>query len=140
MDIETAIVFGVGPGLGWSLAKRFMTENMQVGAVARDEAKLNLLIKSEGSHGVRPYAADVSNSEDVLRVFESVDRDFGEPDLVVFNAGAFQKNNVLDIDPADFERGAVRGVVEIEGGVISGFRNKPDSAVRRRWRLRHGTE
>jgi NAD(P)-dependent dehydrogenase (short-subunit alcohol dehydrogenase family) len=27
---ETAIVFGVGPGLGWALAKRFMTENMQV--------------------------------------------------------------------------------------------------------------
>jgi short-subunit dehydrogenase len=43
---ETAIVFGVGPGLGWALAKRFMTENMQVGAVARDEAKLNSLIRS----------------------------------------------------------------------------------------------
>jgi short-subunit dehydrogenase len=38
---ETAIVFGVGPGLGWALAKRVMTENMQVGEVARDEAKLN---------------------------------------------------------------------------------------------------
>ena len=37
---ETAIVFGVGPGLGWALAKRFATEKMQVGAVARDEAKL----------------------------------------------------------------------------------------------------
>jgi NAD(P)-dependent dehydrogenase (short-subunit alcohol dehydrogenase family) len=101
---ETAIVFGVGPGLGWALAKQFVTDDMQVGAVARDEAKLHSLIKSEGGHGVRPYAADVSKSEDVLRVFESVDRDLGEPDLVVFNAGAFQKSNVLDIDPADFER------------------------------------
>src|ERR1700690_2957176 len=99
---ETAIVFGVGPGLGWALAKRFMTENMQVVAVARDEAKLNALIKSEGGHDVRPYAADVSNSQDVLRVFDRVDRDFGEPDVVVFNAGAFQKASVLDIDPADF--------------------------------------
>ena len=101
---ETAIVFGVGPGLGWALAKRFMGENMQVCVVARDEAKLNSLIESDGGHGARPYAADVSNSEDVQRVFESIDRDFGEPDLVVFNAGAFQKGNVLDIDPADFER------------------------------------
>lgn len=72
---ETAIVFGVGPGLGLALAKRFTTENRQVGAVARDEAKLDSLIKSEGSQGIRPYAADVSSSEDVLRVFESVDRD-----------------------------------------------------------------
>ena len=101
---ETAIIFGVGPGLGWALARRFVTENMQVGAVARDEAKLNSLINSEGGHGIRPYAADVSNSEDVLRVFDSVDHDLGAPDIVVFNAGAFQKANVLDIDPADFER------------------------------------
>lgn len=32
---ETAIVFDVGPGLGWALARRFATENMQVAAVAR---------------------------------------------------------------------------------------------------------
>jgi len=101
---ETAIVFGVGPGLGWALARRFATENMQVGAIARDKAKLNSLIEFEGCDGVRSYAADVSNSEDVLRVFDSVDRDLGEPDIVVFNAGAYQKGNVLDIDPADFER------------------------------------
>lgn len=31
------------------------------GPVARDEAKLDSLIKSEGSQDVRPYAADVSN-------------------------------------------------------------------------------
>lgn len=101
---ETAIVFGVGPGLGWALVQRFASENMQVGAVARDQAKLNSLITSEGGQSILPYSADVSNSEDVLRVFESVDRDLGEPDLVVFNAGAYQKNNVIDIDPADFER------------------------------------
>ena len=101
---ETAIVFGVGPGLGWALARRFATANMQVAAVSRDEAKLSSLIQSEGSRDIRTHVADVSNGEDVLRVFESVDHHLGEPDLVVFNAGAFQKANVLDIDPADFER------------------------------------
>lgn len=44
---EIAIVFGVGPGLGWALARRFATENIQVGAVARDEEKLNTLIAPE---------------------------------------------------------------------------------------------
>ena len=128
---ETAIVFGMGPGLGWALAKRFMTENMQVAAVARDEAKLNALIKSEGGHDVRPYAADVSDSEDVLRVFDSVDRDLGEPDLVVFNAGAFQKANVLDIDPADFERCWRIGCF---GGLLVG-----QAAARRMVKRGHGT-
>ena len=128
---ETAIIFGVGPGLGWALARRFVTENMQVGAVARDEAKLNSLINSEGGHGIRPYAADVSNSEDVLRVFDRVDRDFGEPDVVVFNAGAFQKANVLDIDPADFERCWRIGCL---GGLLVG-----QAAARRMVKRGHGT-
>jgi len=84
--------------------KRFATDGMRVAAVARDEARLISLIKSGGGGDIRAYAADVSIGEDVLRVFDDVDRDFGEPDLVVFNAGAFQNASVLDIDPTDFER------------------------------------
>ena len=101
---ETAVVFGVGPGLGWALARRFASDGMQVAAVARDGAKLEALIQSDGGHDIRPFVADVASADDVLRVFDQVDRDLGDPDLVVFNAGAFLKANVLDIDPADFER------------------------------------
>lgn len=101
---ETAVVVGAGPGLGWALAKRFAAENIQVAAVARDEARLRTMIASGPSQDIVPYAADVSKIEDVARVFDSVDRDLGGPDLVVFNAGAFERANVLDIDPADFER------------------------------------
>lgn len=128
---ETALVFGVGPGLGASLVRRFAAENMLIGAVARDEAKLNSLIKSEAGHGVRTYAADVSKSEDIQRVFDSVDREFGEPDLVVFNAGAFQKDNFLDIDPADFERCWRIGCL---GGLLVG-----QAAARRMVKRGHGS-
>ena len=128
---ETAIVFGVGPGLGWALARRFAAANMEVAAVARDKAKLNSLIQSEGSHDIRPYAADVSSGDDVLRVFDGVDRDLGEPDLVVFNAGAFQKANVLDIDSADFERCWRIGCL---GGLLVA-----QAAARRMVKRGHGT-
>lgn len=56
---ETAIVFGVGSGLGWALARRFAKENMQVAVVAREKAKLNSLIQADVGHDIRPYAADV---------------------------------------------------------------------------------
>ena len=128
---ETAIVFGVGPGLGWALARRFAAANMEVAAVARDKAKLNSLIRSEGSHDIRSYAADVSSGDDVLRVFDGVDRDLGEPDLVVFNAGAFQKANVLDIDSADFERCWRIGCL---GGLLVA-----QAAARRMVKRGHGT-
>lgn len=101
---ETAVVVGAGPGLGWALVKRFAADNMQVAAVARDEARLRTMIASGPSQDIWPYAGDVSKIEDVARVFDRVDRDLGEPALVVFNAGAFERANVLDIDPADFER------------------------------------
>jgi NAD(P)-dependent dehydrogenase (short-subunit alcohol dehydrogenase family) len=128
---ETAIIFGVGPGLGWALVRRLAAEGMRVGAVARDESKLVSMIESGGREGVRPYAADVSNADDVLRVFESVDRDLGEPDLVVFNAGAFRKGNVVDIDPAEFERCWRVGCL---GGLLVG-----QAAARRMVKRKHGT-
>ena len=129
---ETAVVFGVGPGLGWALARRFASDGMQVAAVARDGAKLAALIQSDRGKDIRPFVADVSSADDVLRVFDQVDRDLGGPNLVVFNAGAFQKANVLDIDPADFERcwrigclgglhvgqAAARRMVKRDGGTI----------------------
>ena len=99
-----AIVFGVGPGLGWALTTRFAAEGMHVGAVARDAAKFDDWIKSGARHNVWPYAADVSNVEEVTKVFDRVEQDLGDVDLVVFNAGAYQRGNVVDIDPADFER------------------------------------
>lgn len=128
---ETAVIFGVGPGLGWALAKRFAAESMRVAAVARDEAKLEALVKSAGGPDVRPYAADVASSEDILRVFGSIDRDLGAADVVVFNAGAFQRNNVLDIDPAEFERCWRIGCL---GGFLVG-----QAAARRMVQRGHGT-
>jgi NAD(P)-dependent dehydrogenase (short-subunit alcohol dehydrogenase family) len=100
---ENAIVFGVGSGLGSALVKRLAAENMRVGAVARNEAFLEALIGKEASQNVRCYAADVSRADDIARVFERAERDAGAPDLVIFNAGAFRRGNVIDIDPADFE-------------------------------------
>ncbi|MET3106377.1 NAD(P)-dependent dehydrogenase (short-subunit alcohol dehydrogenase family) [Oxalobacteraceae bacterium GrIS 1.18] len=128
---ETAIVFGAGPGLGLALARRFASDNMQVAVVARDAAQLQERIEAQGWAGVHPYGADVSSSEDVARVFDSVDRDLGTPDLVVFNAGAFQKSNVLDIDPADFERCWRIGCL---GGLLVG-----QAAARRMIKRGHGT-
>lgn len=80
---ETAVVFGVEARLGWAQVQRFVTGNMQVGADARGEAELICMINSRGGQGIRSYAADVSNGEDVLRVFDSVDRDFGVPSSFV---------------------------------------------------------
>ena len=101
---QTAIVTGVGPGLGWALVKRFAAAGMQVAMAARNHEKLAALLESEPLAKVRAYECDVAERASVERLFADVARDLGEPDLVVFNAGAFQRGGILDIEPADLER------------------------------------
>ena len=102
---QTAIVAGVGPGLGSALVRRFAAAGMGVAAAARDEAKLAGLLGEQPPGGqVRAYGCDVADRDAVERLFERAEGDLGEPDLVVFNAGAFVPAGVLDIDPGEFER------------------------------------
>ena len=101
---QTAIVVGVGPGLGWALVKRFAGAGMQVGMAARSTDKLNALLEEEPLEDARAYGCDVADRSSVERLFAEVSRDLGSPDLVVFNAGAFQRGGILDIGPEDFEQ------------------------------------
>lgn len=100
----SAIIVGVGEGLGWSLVKRFAGAGMQVAMAARNEEKLKKLTDAEPRENVRPYACDVADRASVEALFEAVAVEIGLPDLVVFNAGAFAPGSILEIDPFEFER------------------------------------
>ena len=101
---KSAIVVGVGEGLGWSLVKRFARAGIQVAMAARNEEKLKKLNEAEPQENVRAYSCDAADRASVEALFETAGREIGSPDLVVFNAGAFAPGSVLEIDPADFER------------------------------------
>ena len=47
---------------------------------------------------------DVTDEAAVEALFDRVRGDLGEPDLVAFNAGAYQRTTVLEASAADFER------------------------------------
>ena len=101
-----ALVVGVGPGLGAALARRFARDGMRVVAAARDAARLEPLAGELGELGPggRAYDCDATNEPDVESLFGRVKADLGEPDLVVYNAGAFVRAAVADIEREEFER------------------------------------
>jgi NAD(P)-dependent dehydrogenase (short-subunit alcohol dehydrogenase family) len=101
MNEEQAIVFGVGSGLGLALVRRFAGEGMAVAMAARDVGKLEGLRDAAGLQGVTAHACDVTKGTEVAAVFDAVGV---APDLVVFNASAFEPGSIVDIDPAVFER------------------------------------
>lgn len=101
-----ALVVGVGPGLGAALARTFARAGMDVAVAARDEARLAPLVRELGKirPGARAYGCDATDEAAVARLFARLKADAGEPDVVVYNAGAFVRKAVLDIEPGEFER------------------------------------
>ncbi|WP_428267904.1 SDR family NAD(P)-dependent oxidoreductase [Haliangium sp.] len=97
---ERAVVAGVGPGLGWHLVKRFAAAGMEVTMAARRRDALDALLAAEPVAGVTSAACDVADEQSVQGLFEAA----GPVDVVVFNAGAFQRGGVLDLDAENFER------------------------------------
>jgi NAD(P)-dependent dehydrogenase (short-subunit alcohol dehydrogenase family) len=98
---EVAVIVGVGPNLSASLARLFAGEGMSVALAARNTDKLGVLVQETGA---RAYATDSTKADDVARLFESVDRDLGVPDLVVYNASGRSRGPIVDLDPAEVER------------------------------------
>ncbi|HEX4782063.1 MAG TPA: SDR family NAD(P)-dependent oxidoreductase, partial [Usitatibacter sp.] len=97
-----AVVVGVGPGLGWSLVRRFAQGGLRVLACARNPKKLEVL--GHATPEARLEACDATKPADVARVFAAVEKEFGAPALVAFNAGAYERGGILEIKPEDFER------------------------------------
>jgi NAD(P)-dependent dehydrogenase (short-subunit alcohol dehydrogenase family) len=101
MTEASAIVVGVGPGLGAALARRFAAGGLKVALAARHADRLGALAREVGG---RAYACDAAEEEDVARLFTAAPAELGPPALVVYNAGAYLPKRVIDTEAAEFER------------------------------------
>ena len=98
---RTAVIAGVGPGLGASLARRFDAEGCSVGLFARSTYVDSL---AEELDDAVAATVDVGDSEAVAQGFETVHEALGPVDVLVFNASAAAWDGTLDIDPDAFDR------------------------------------
>ena len=103
---ETALVIGVGPGLGAALGRRFAAAGMNLALCARHSEFLETLAQEINQAGgnARAYSADCTDESAVISLFARVQAELGDPDLVVYNAGAFQPTGILEASAAEFER------------------------------------
>jgi len=100
---ETAIVVGVGPGLGMAVVRACVQAGMNVAAASRNVQKLDALTSDLGGAG-RTIACDATLEASVHNLFEAATAAFSSPDLVVFNAGAFVRKGLLETELSEFER------------------------------------
>jgi NAD(P)-dependent dehydrogenase (short-subunit alcohol dehydrogenase family) len=102
-DHEIALIVGAGPGLGAALARRFARAGMRVAVARRNAGALQPLVAELGAEA-RAYGCDAADEAAVQRLFSAVTGDLGSPRLVVYNAGAFVRQGLLETDTVEFER------------------------------------
>jgi NAD(P)-dependent dehydrogenase (short-subunit alcohol dehydrogenase family) len=101
MPYRTALIFGVGGGLSASVARTFARAGMKVALAARRAADLAALAKEIGGEA---FACDATKRGDVVTLFGQVERAFGAPDVVVYNAGYRTRGPFVELDPAEVEK------------------------------------
>jgi NAD(P)-dependent dehydrogenase (short-subunit alcohol dehydrogenase family) len=98
---ESALIVGSGPGLSAALGRLFSKEGMKVALAARDPKKLAALEKEING---RAYSCDAVIPKDVENLFDSVSRDIGVPNVVVYNASYRARGPITDVDPAEVQK------------------------------------
>jgi NAD(P)-dependent dehydrogenase (short-subunit alcohol dehydrogenase family) len=102
---KVAAVLGVGPGLGAAVARRFAREGFAVGLMARGEESLAAAREEVEDSGGTALAitADAMDAASVTSAFDRVRGELGEPEVFVYNAGAFQMGGILELSPEQFD-------------------------------------
>lgn len=102
VDRGSVIVVGVGPGLGFAVARRFGREGHRVLMVARDADKLDGFAKTDPDH-LFVYPADATDPITMEAAVEEAERRFGPLACAIFNAAPWRTGSILEIEPEDFE-------------------------------------
>ena len=96
---RTAVIAGVGPGLGASIARKFVAEGCQVGLLARSPEFIFDLAGELGEDALA-VPTDITDRSQVAGAFETVREAFGPVDILVNHASGGSWKGLQDISPA----------------------------------------
>ena len=106
---KTIAVFGAGPGMGRSVARRFGREGFQVALVARNQARLAAFTEELAADRVEAagFAADIADRDALPGLVEAITARFGPVDVLEYAPSGLdwltRQVPVRDTDAASFE-------------------------------------
>lgn len=104
MPFSPAVVLGVGPGLGSSVALRFAREGYPVALLSRTKENRDPIQQSIEEQGGKALSVpcDSTDLESVKTAFSMIRDTWGDPEVLVYNAAAFDPGGILEIEPDAF--------------------------------------
>jgi len=99
---RTAVIAGVGPGLGTALARKFVDEGCQVGLFARSTEYIEGLADELGENAAA-VRTDITDADAVADGFDAVRETFGPVDVLVNHASGGSWKGLADITAEEFE-------------------------------------
>lgn len=99
--MKTVAIFGAGPALGLSVARRFGREGYRVALVARRQESLDELAADLPNVETTTYQADLLDPAQLTAAATAIEDRFGQVDVAVWSPGGLDqpRTHVLDIDP-----------------------------------------
>lgn len=107
LDSKIALVTGSSSGIGLAIARRFVAEGAHVYITGRKQPELDAAAAALGPRAT-PVRCDVTDLDDLDRLFARIRADKRQLDIVVANAGMNATASLADASPAHFD--AVFGI------------------------------
>jgi NAD(P)-dependent dehydrogenase (short-subunit alcohol dehydrogenase family) len=103
LDGKVAVITGGSSGIGLATAKRFVKEGAYVFITGRRQAELDSAISLIGEN-VTAIQGDVSNLDDLDRLYEVVRKLKGRVDVIFANAGVVDPVSLRESTPESFDK------------------------------------
>lgn len=101
--MRSALVVGVGPGIGTAVARRFGSEGMPIGLIARSLGTIDAARTALRAHGVanvEAVSADAADENALGAALNELITRVGVPEVVVYNAAVVKPDGVSDLSHA----------------------------------------
>jgi NAD(P)-dependent dehydrogenase (short-subunit alcohol dehydrogenase family) len=98
MEKKVCLVVGAGDALGGAIARRFAREGFITCVVRRTADKLQPLVEAIEKEGGKAFAypCDARREEEVVALFEKIERAHGPIEVCVFNVGGNIRFSILE--------------------------------------------
>ncbi|HZA54697.1 MAG TPA: SDR family NAD(P)-dependent oxidoreductase [Candidatus Udaeobacter sp.] len=123
MTMQVAVIAGVGPGLGSSLARAFAQEGYAIGLISRrresSEPVAEQIRANNGQATIVPI--DVTQRHAVFQSVDKIRGELGPVTALAYNASGFGRGAFLELDPEQIRQSldvGVMGAVHLAQAVI----------------------